>query len=239
MTRNYNDVLIAVPNRGAPSPAGFHSVIGALYRAEGSQIVFSAAAPRDFNRNFLCRQFLDNKQFQWMLFVDDDTIVPNDIISLLIEVDKPVVVGVQPLFFRKMMVVNISYEIQPPGEKMEWPNWVAWEFRQPPHPIKCCGFGCVLIHRDVLERIGHPWFVENYGDVYGENAVTEDIDFCRKCDERGIEMWVCPSAICGHVKSIDLRTVLPLTMIAMPAEFSLIGGKEEMRKHMKGDAPTG
>jgi GT2 family glycosyltransferase len=56
------------------------------------------------------------------------------------------------------------------------------------------GFGS-LIHRSVFESIEPPWFTyipPGYGD-------GDDVGFCKRVREAGIEIWIDPTAQFGHL----------------------------------------
>ena len=64
-------------------------------------------------------------------------------------------------------------------------------------PVKSGGFGCALIRTSVFRRIPQPWFV--YRDYVGGSGLSEDYDFCKKCHEAGISVYVDTRVACGHI----------------------------------------
>lgn len=204
-------VMVAIPSRGTPQPVCFNSAhqAAAAAREHGftkSIFIYPAGAPRDWNRNRCVQMFLDHPDhLDYLWFIDDDTQVPLDAIYQLAALDKDIVVGPQPLYLNGMVVANVSEGLPTLDEPTSWPAWVLWDENREPFRIGACGFGCVLIKRHVLEAIGQPYFVENYGDVYGNRSQTEDIDFCRRAKEHGFEIWCHPGVVCGHYKTVDLR----------------------------------
>jgi len=73
------------------------------------------------------------------------------------------------------------------------PAWVLEEAKDE-HVIEIdgCGLGCILIKREVFEKIPKPWF-ERTTDRGGE-----DFDFCRKVQEAGFKIYADLSVMCGH-----------------------------------------
>lgn len=53
--------------------------------------------------------------------------------------------------------------------------------------VVAIGFGVMLINLDVFRTIAEPWFATPYD---GEKFVGEDIFFCRKVKEAGIEIFI-------------------------------------------------
>lgn len=56
-----------------------------------------------------------------------------------------------------------------------------------------CGFGSVLIKREVFERMPKPWF------AFDKYHTTEDLYFFDKAREMGIDTWVDYSQRCLHM----------------------------------------
>lgn len=203
-------LLIAMPTRGVPHPRAFNAMMSAANRCTTANVMFPDGAPRDHNRNCIVQYFLDQHRHDWLLMIDDDSVVPPDVIELLFSVGKKVVAAPQPLYFApEALVVNLARDHGPAGDDYVWPSYHNYDFSQPPYPLLACGFGCVLMHRDVLEPLERPWFQEHYGDYYGRGGITEDVWFCRRVLEMGAEIWSCPSASCGHYKWVDLRDIMP------------------------------
>ena len=71
-----------------------------------------------------------------------------------------------------------------------------------------CGFGCVLVRKEVLSEIGYPQF-EYYPALDHNNTISEDTDFCRKATEKGFKLWCDPSILCGHIGSTTMNVEIP------------------------------
>lgn len=71
-----------------------------------------------------------------------------------------------------------------------------------------CGFGCVLVKRHVLARIGYPQF-EYHPALNHNNTISEDNDFCKKVTRAGYLIWCDPSILCGHIGSTTMHVELP------------------------------
>lgn len=215
-------LVVAMPTRGTINAGVLNATLLACHRMKViPQIV--AGFPRDWNRNSIVHRFLGSPGAEWLWFIDDDTLVPPDALELLIAAaldgGHKAVVGVQPLFLKGALVMNVAYDVPEIGRPVEWGSWFLWDAKKEPHAIACCGLGCALFHRSVFETIGEPWFVEIYGDHLGQHAVTEDIHFCRRLRETGQELWVLPALRCGHLKLVNMAEWVPLSQVNVePAE---------------------
>lgn len=69
--------------------------------------------------------------------------------------------------------------------------------------VDSCGFGFVVIKRQVFERIPYPWFrllpaVDGLGDD------SEDVSFCRKVRDAGMKIMADADVCVGHEKAVIL-----------------------------------
>jgi len=55
------------------------------------------------------------------------------------------------------------------------------------------GAACLLIRREVLEKVKEPWF------VFNSDGLGEDMNFCNKAKENGFRIFVDFSVMCGHL----------------------------------------
>jgi hypothetical protein len=88
-------------------------------------------------------------------------------------------------------------------------NAVSEESRQHVHPhtgilpIIGAGGSCILIKREVFEKMPKPWYRFLYEDDNGKPCqVGEDIAFVGKAKGLGFSCCVDTSIICGHFKPI-------------------------------------
>lgn len=205
-----------MPCRTVPHPAAWKA---ALIACAPFQVPVNAPyrEPRDRNRNVSAQRFLDAPQkFTHALWIDDDTVVPPWALTRLLEADKDIICGVQPLYMSNCMVANVMGFADENGDQPHWPDWLTWEPPTEPFKIQFCGFGCVLIKRHVFERIEFPWFVEDHGDKYDRDNTTEDVNFCRKALRADFDIWCHPDVVCGHMKTVNLNVFVPLNRCEIP-----------------------
>lgn len=71
-----------------------------------------------------------------------------------------------------------------------------------------CGFGCVLVKKEVMVKVGYPQF-EYHHALDHNNTISEDTDFCKKALSRGFKLWCDPSILCGHIGSTTMHVEVP------------------------------
>lgn len=161
-----------------------------------SGVSFYSGAPFDVARNTACENTLKH-DFQWLLFLDDDVIPPEDVVGRLVGLNKDIVSG---LYYRRQEpVVPVAKTFN--GADSQWVT--SWN---PPNSlleVDLVGAGCLLIHRRVLERVAKPWFDWEIGrDAPADRnrpALSEDFAFCMKAREAGFKIYLDTSTRCEHI----------------------------------------
>lgn len=149
--------------------------------------------PYDHARNTGCQKLLE-LGWEYLFFLDDDTIPPPDAILRLMAHRQPIVSGVY--YRRNPPIVPVMLKETPTGR-----NWIT-EFKSPDlMEVDYVGAGCLLIHRDVLTKLAPPWFdwrVDRY-DLPDTARMSEDFRFCQYARENGYKILVDTSVQCRHV----------------------------------------
>jgi FkbM family methyltransferase len=71
-----------------------------------------------------------------------------------------------------------------------------------------CGFGCVLVKKEVLVGVGYPQFEYHPALDHG-NTISEDTDFCKKAMSKGFTLWCDPTILCGHIGMTTMHVNVP------------------------------
>lgn len=148
------------------------------------------------SRNML-RQYALENGYDYFLSLEQDVIPPTDIIEQLLSCQQPVVTGVyckdytftkdgktigktvMPLLYRR---VDDAYV-----EQLKWKD-----VEQPAvFPVAVSGLGCILIHRDVLEKIPFRFLPEK--------EVFDDVWFCEDLRQLKITLYVNTAVKCKHL----------------------------------------
>lgn len=137
------------------------------------------------------------------LFLDSDSIPPNDVLDKMLGYD--ISVGVYPIV-QKGHIRWCVMKMVPGGGKVA--RFKGIEFNalpKEPFLLSIYGFGCVMVKRHVFEQMEWPYFKDVF--VPGRRAVGQDTYFADKSAEAGFESWCIPSVQCEHNKAVPLLEI--------------------------------
>jgi FkbM family methyltransferase len=142
------------------------------------------------------------RDFDYLFSVDHDITFPPDTLKKLLAHDKDLVSGV----YRQRLEPQMLEIYEPFGTRMSTEDLYAknWNLVG----IGGCGFGCVLVKKEVLVGVGYPQF-EYHPALDHNNTISEDTDFCKKAITKGFKLWCDPSVRCGHIGSTTMHVQLP------------------------------
>lgn len=130
-----------------------------------------------------------SQNYDKVLVVESDMVIPMDALSKLIETNAPIVTGLYGLR-HGTPVPNI----QPLGSERAAKGFLTWEDVRENwgKTIEVDGgcLGCVLIDKSVLQK---------YSFELGNND-TSDVPFMRYCISKGIKQLARLDVVCGHIK---------------------------------------
>lgn len=152
--------------------------------------------PVDNARNQIVKTFLES-DCTHLLFLDSDTIPPINAIDRLLTHNKPIISALTPIIelsqtgmpYRKWNCVDENDEHMKPNTGVN----------------KCKGAGgsCILIKREVFEKMKPPYYRFVYNDDSGKDViVSEDIYFIINALSLGIETYADTSILCQHAKQV-------------------------------------
>ena len=156
------------------------------------------------SRNSLVRQaFKYDPKPTHILFVDADMMMPMNALERLLLHDKDIVGA----FYNKRVppFVTVGHLIGSPDIS-----------KAGLHRADVMPHGCVLIKREIYEKLPSPWYYEAFDPtcVTEEDPtglVGEDVSFSRDCVKAGIEMW-CDADLtfeCAHIGEIAVPCLRP------------------------------
>lgn len=153
-------------------------------------------SPVDRARNEIVEAFLKS-DCTHLFFIDADTIPPQDALKRLLAGNRDIVTAITPIvdydevakeFYRKWNCVDQNDNHVKPNTGI----------------IQCKGAGssCIMIRRNVFEKMKKPWYEFIYKDDTGKDVnVGEDIAFVIKALSLGSNTYADTSIICRHYKS--------------------------------------
>jgi hypothetical protein len=143
------------------------------------------------SRNILRQKVLD-EGYDYLFSLEQDVIPPEDVIQKLIRHDKKIVSGVYfsyqtnngvtllvPLLWKRVGKNEVRYMLE--KEVME-PRLIE---------VGACGVGCILIHRDVLEKVKFRFDEKDKG--------FDDVWFCHDSFDAGFKIFADTSVKCRHL----------------------------------------
>lgn len=146
------------------------------------------------------RPFRGEVSYDKILWIDSDIVwKPEDVLKLY-ESDKEVTSGV---YFQANGAVMAFKELF--GAPMTYEDI---KNEKTPFEIYAAGFGFICFKKGVFESLPRPWFqmVSGTKNING-NDVTfpilgEDLSLCQRLQDANIKLWLDPTVIVGHIKSV-------------------------------------
>lgn len=198
---------------GLPTMGSIHTLLAVTVLAWVSQAVQTGkynisvyptlnVVPVDNARNEIVKEFLKS-DCTHLLFVDADTLPPIGGIEKLLAMNVPIASGITP-------IVELDEKNEP------WRKWNCVDMNdQHVQPntgiveIKGAGGSCLMIQRQVLEKMPFPWFRFTYQDDNGKKTlngdpliISEDIFFVSMARGAGFKAYADTSLIARHSKAI-------------------------------------
>ncbi len=144
------------------------------------------------------------ENFDYLLFLEQDIIPPNDLVERLMRHRKPVC---SALYYNQRRAGEERHGV--PEDIIDFP--MAWKFdngllqqglfreqiierealQKPLLKVDVCGLAVALIHRDVLEEVEFRFDLR-------QPLVFEEFHFGRDCWSKGIDIYLDCSFVCTH-----------------------------------------
>lgn len=204
-------ILIAVPTFETIYPDTYQSIYDV--NTYGHEVIFRFIRGYDVAtaRNKIAQTALDLGT-DYVLMVDNDVVIPNDILLYMLEDVKDVTLG----YYAHRSTDNkytgstsVCKLYKPDGDKyFNYPlesEYTATEMKEFIKnqefkiQIHGGGMGCAFIKTDVFNRIQYPWYDwVNYADD-NRGMLSEDLFFCERCRHKDIPIFTDSRASCGHM----------------------------------------
>ena len=151
-------------------------------------------------RNELARQAQElacpytNEKYTHLLWLDDDIMFNPDLAIKLIEHDLDMVTA---LYYSRIDKILPVIYLHCNDKKDPFKHFPLVEVPDNLFEVDACGFGALMMKREVLDKIKAPWF--------DFNQAGEDISFCVKAKKAGIKIHCDATYKLGHLGE---RTVI-------------------------------
>ena len=194
-------IAICIPARGQMEVAtafDLAALVGYTVKTSKHDLdIFTAAGTLIFDqRNNLVKTAIENKA-DYVLFIDADMRFPKDTLKILMSHNKDII-GVNATT-RSEPVIPTAKNIQINEDGSI--TWLPVYSNKLKGISKVDGIGCgvVLIKTSVFKKIERPYFY--FEQLPNEKILGEDIYFCVKARDVGIDTWV------DHDLSIGIRHI--------------------------------
>ena len=201
-------------NAGKLSVGFVTSLISSLQAGVFEKVILKAHGPYlDDGRNHVVREFLNQTDCEYLLFIDSDiTWTPEHVTSLLEAASRKRVVGgvylnpyptgIHPVVYNSFYDTDLEVATLVPTP-MDDIN--SSDSRLV--PCQAVGTGFMCIHRDILTAIGEKF--EAPCEYFAEPVVNgvhvgEDLAFCLRAHHLGFGVFVDKATVVNHTKEITL-----------------------------------
>lgn len=153
-------------------------------------------------RNILAEGFL-NTECEWAFWLDSDMVLPSNTIPTMLRWAKKLKAEfLTGVYYQRIGEHRPLVLIR--DEKRD--KWGGFNVQPPagdkrPFRVDYCGFGAVLTHRNVFEKLPKPWF--KYDFIEGKDF-SEDFYFCEEARKANIPLWAIPELECLHIGQAPL-----------------------------------
>lgn len=204
-------ILIAVPTFETIYPDTYKSI----YEIDkgDNEVLFEFVRGYDIAtaRNRIAQKSLD-LECDYVLMVDNDVVVPKDVLTLMLENPVDVCLGVYAhrgpdnIYRGKVCVCRLKddrgqdYFNYPLESAYSASEIIKFAQRgEKKKRIHGGGMGCAFINTFVFKAIDYPWYDwVNYGDA-NRGMLSEDLYFCERCKAKTIPVFTDVRVRCGHM----------------------------------------
>jgi len=177
--------------------------ISGAQRVQGNQI--------GRQREAALEMWYENSDKEWLLWIDSDICITNQVLELVWNsadpVERPVVSGTY--FISKQMEQSIMQPFPALFLAHEDKYTMSYVHPLPTEPqlikVDYAGFGFLLMHRSAIDKMkafhkDKPFFLETMDSVNKETFIGEDIQFFMRMKEAGVPLYAHTGALVRHIK---------------------------------------
>lgn len=166
----------------------------------------------DVMRGIHQKPFDGKLDYDYIMWIDSDTVFTTEQFLTLLKHDKPIVSGLYLMdgghnyatvkdwdlnYFRK----HSSFQFLSPKSIDEWKDKNPGKLME----VEYTGFGFILCKKGVFESLKYPWFSPIFERKISKDVVdfcSEDVSFCKKVLKKGYKIYIDPTIVVGHEKTI-------------------------------------
>lgn len=186
-------LLIAVPTFENIMPEAFDAIYALDECDNDVDFKFVKGYDCAKARNKIVEAALEG-EYDYTLMVDSDIVLPQNTLKIFLSNPCPIIMGLYPKKNTKSGETNVFKD----NGKDYKERYLYSDLPEDPRfTVKGGGFGCTLIHSEVLRQLEYPYFhylIYKYGEF-----LSEDLYFCSKARGAGYTIWADSRVRCGHV----------------------------------------
>lgn len=185
-------IMLAIPTDKYIETACFESIYNMDKCGHDVEMCTCMGYGVDTARNILAEEAINN-EYDYVLWVDSDMVIPADALKRLLSHGKDIVSG---LYSYKVLLRDEVCCLKKVGDR--YGNYKASEIVKLHDllEVDAFGFGCALTSVKALKSIKEPRFVF-------KQDLGEDIYFCIKAKEAGFSLYADPNVLCGHIGYVN------------------------------------
>lgn len=169
------------------------------------------ARPISNNRNQIVKQFLEGDWDYLFMLDDDNPPFPGKNVFDLLDCDKDVIAAVCPGRDDRGIHFHV-YKLHGELDEGFYFSQYPPKERRGIQKVDAVSTGCIFIKRHVLEGMKAP-----FEDIFDEDGIlvtSDDMGFCFKCREKGVDVYAHWGYLCSHFKRVDLAQMANLIVRA-------------------------
>lgn len=177
-------IAICTPSRDSVQATFAYDLVRMIQATEVSCIfTISLGSSIQNNRTHLVRECINNG-ISHILFIDSDMCFPPYTANRLLKHD------------RDFVAANCIQRLEDKPTAFKNGSWIDSRGKKGIEKVDSVGFGVALIKTYIFTSLGEPWFGTPFD---GKKYVGEDVFFCKKATEHGVEIFI------DHDLSKDVR----------------------------------
>lgn len=150
-------------------------------------------------RNMLVDMALRHRDTTHIFFLDSDVVLPPFALVRMLRRDADIMTGVYTMKVPPYVPLIIKRPKNAEGiRKYNFYTQLTQELLNKIIPIDATGAGCLLIKKEVLLKMGPPWF-QVTPQEFGLSAIGEDLFFFDRAIDMGYEVLMDTSIQCDHI----------------------------------------
>ena len=155
------------------------------------------------------KPFNGEVDYDYLMWIDSDTVFNTQHFLTLLQHDKDVVSGLYMMsgntYYATVENMNVE-DFNKNGTYSFLTRKDIEEKEEKMFKVDYTGMGWMLVRKGVFESLEYPWFyprIQTFkNDV--QEFYSEDVEFCTRVREAGFDIWLDSNTIVGHEKTVVL-----------------------------------